>query len=282
MESGRQFGVNRNEDGETQAESMEFLKTKTRVFFIRHSKATYASYSEKLASDSPESELDLDAQVPDLPKAGKELARNSAQEFFSKLDPEDSILYVVSSTQMRALETADIYTHVAREMGFELVTHDKAPSLTGNEQVRTLENLSLKFENQVLASVFQSSSRLPEINWNAVDAETKEKFDQARKIVLADDKGAWGENFHAHAEAVREIIPEMETPEGLYDTQYKNMLKLADFAREKAVSEKQVIVIAFGHENYMGHALEIDTGEAGIANTEAVEFMEEGKLRRVE
>lgn len=257
---------------------------KARIFFIRHSRATYASYTEKLKSESPESTLDLSTQLPDLPEAGIELAKESAQTFFSKFDNSDVILYFVSSTQARALETAKIYSEVALDNGFEIVSHQKeAPAYVskfGGEHVRSLDSLSLHMENQVLASIFNPATNSPDINWEQVEPEVKDKFEKAKEIVLADDRGSWGANFYVHADAVKAFIPEMETPNQLNETQYTNLQRLASFAREKATGDKQVVVIAFGHENYMGKALEEDTGREGISNTEPVEFTESGGLER--
>jgi len=257
-----------------------------RIFFIRHSRATYASYSEKLASENPESALDLSAQLPDLPEAGIELAKESAQKFLSKFDSSKAVLYFVSSTQARALETAKIYSDVALDNGFEIVSHQKeAPPYVrkfGGDYVRSLDSLSLHMENQVLASVFNPVTNSPDINWGQIDPQVKDTFEKARQIVLSDDKGSWGANFYAHADDVKVLMPEMETPTELYETQYAHLQRLASFAREKASAEKQTIVVAFGHENYMSKALEEETGRESIGNTEPVEFTESGGLNRFE
>jgi len=50
-----------------------------RIFFIRHSKATYKNYAEKLASSEPEIPLDIESQSLDLPPEGIELARAMAR-----------------------------------------------------------------------------------------------------------------------------------------------------------------------------------------------------------
>jgi phosphohistidine phosphatase SixA len=255
-----------------------------RIFFIRHSRASYSSYAEKLASDEPESPISLDSQLPDLPESGVELAEKSAESFLSNFDNTDTALFIVSSTQARALQTAKIYSEVAIDKGFEITAHEKDydnhVSEFGGEYVRKLESLSLHSENQVFQSVFNPANNSPKINWEAVRSETKEKFDMAREIVMADDQGSWGANFYLHATKVKELIPEIETPEELHETQYRDLQQLAQFARKKATGDKKVIVLAFGHENYMGQALEHDTGEHGVGNTEVIEFGEDGGLSR--
>lgn len=253
----------------------------TKIFFIRHSKATYASYAEKINSDNPEESLDLKNQLPDLPESGIELAEKSASEFLSKLDPEKDTIYVVSSNQMRALETAQIYAQKAQEMGFEVVENNIDGTNTSTKLVRTLGSLSLDQDNLVVNYVFQPEKITTTINWAKVKPETIEKYNKAREIVMVDDKGTWGANFHAHANKIKEIIPEIETPEELYNTQYKNLQRLADFARNKASGTKKVNILAFGHENYMSVALEEETGNHSIGNTEAVEILEDGHIKRV-
>ncbi|MES2225793.1 MAG: hypothetical protein V4480_03220 [Patescibacteria group bacterium] len=256
---------------------------KTRVFVIRHSRATYRSYGEKLMSDSPESPMDINAQSPDLSEAGIDMAKEKAREFFSRFDPKLDAFFIVSSTQMRALETGRIYADIARELGFEVIEHEKTGSKVaaevGESSLRSINALSLNMENQVLGSIFNSPYD-PEVNWDAVRPETKALFDRARAIVKADDRGSWGANFAAHAEKVREFIPDMETPAQLHETQFKNMQRLAQWARSKAPEDKRVNVIGFGHENYMGHALEEHTGNHALGNVEAVELLEDETAAR--
>lgn len=267
-------------------------KPPARIFFIRHSRATYSSYAEKLASDTPESALDIESQVPDLSPEGIEIAKAVAARFFSDFDPKEDIFFLAASTQMRALETAKIYANIAREKGFEVIAHDRKgvddsrvgtqiEETVGEGSVRSLHALSLKMENQVLGNVFNPEKHSPSIHWEAVDPRTKELYEQARSIIQADDRGSWGANFHAHAEKVKEIIPEMETPMQLHETQFKNMQRLAEWARTKAPADKRLNVVGFGHENYMGHALEVNTGDPALGNVEAVELVEDGSVKRV-
>ncbi|NTU66410.1 MAG: histidine phosphatase family protein [Candidatus Moranbacteria bacterium] len=256
-----------------------------RVFFIRHSKATYRSYGEKLKSTEPETPMDIESQSADLSSEGIELARKEAQRFFSEFDPGNDIVFIVSSNQMRAIETARIYADTALEMGIEVVHHEKTgteiAAKVGDDMVRSIDTLSPKMENMVFGSVFNPKSQVPEINWEGTNSGTKELFEKARAIVLADDRGSWGANFYAHADAVKKIIPEVETPKHLHETQFKNMQRLAKFARSKATGEKRVNIIGFGHEDAMGEVLEEQTGDHNIGNVEAVEMTEDGRLERL-
>jgi len=250
----------------------------TRIYFIRHSRASYATYAERLSSDTPELPIDMKNQLPDLPEAGIELAEKSAHEFLSKLNPEKDIVYIVSSTQMRAVETAQIYVKVAQELGIEVVEQESKSE--EKNYVRPIETISLKNENPILDAIF-SPARVPqEINWEAVSPETKAKYDKVRDIVLADDKGTWGANFYAHAEEVKKIIPEITTSQELYEKQYKNIERLGQFARNKSNGSKRVNILAFGHENYMSVALQEKTGDHAIGNTETIEILEDGSVVR--
>jgi hypothetical protein len=181
-------------------------------------------------------------------------------------------------------------------MGFEVVPHEprrelinKAGESEGQGRVRVLESLSLhrkeNAKNQLEMSIFNSAKTLPAINWEAIVPETKARWEKAREMVMADDKGNWGANFAAYAKLVSETVEgfeHIETPEKLYETQYQNLKRLAEFARNKDTGDKQVNVVSFGHENYMSVALAQDTGEESIANTEAVELTEDGFLKRLE
>ncbi len=263
-----------------------------RVFFIRHSRATYKNAAETLASDNPEAPFDPESQVRDLPPEGIEMAEKEAQKFFSQFEAGKDIFFIVSSTQMRALETAKIYADTARAMGMEVVEHEKTGTeiakKVGGGSVRSIDTLSmtegkyLTVQNQVFGTIFNPPSQRPAVNWAEVDPETRDLVEKAHAIVLADDKGSWGANFYAHAEAVKKIIPALETPEELHKTQFQNIQRLARLARTKTPEGKRLSVIGFGHENYMGKALEEDTGKHGIGNVEAVEIGEDGILKRVE
>ncbi|MCF7815543.1 MAG: hypothetical protein K9M10_02145 [Candidatus Pacebacteria bacterium] len=265
-------------------ESVEIEK-RMRVFFIRHSKATYASYAEAFASENPEADMNLEEQVPDLPPAGVELAQREAEKFFETFSADEDVVYAVSSTQMRALETAKIYVDIAKARGIEVVLHEKTgmelATKVGEGYVRTLDTLSLGSKNQLILSAFNSPAYLPKVNWEKVGNETRRMFEKIKEIVSKDDKGSWGANFDAHAEEAKKIDPSIVTSEELYETQFKNMKRLAEFAREKASGDKRVNILAFGHENYMSVALEKDTGDHSIKNVEAVEMQEDGTLRRV-
>jgi hypothetical protein len=288
-------GAGKEYEGEIIEEAVEQTErregSKVRTFFIRHSRATYATYAEKLASEDPESSIDIETQLPDLPEAGVELAENSAHEFFQQFDPEEDVFYMVSSSQMRALETANVYVRVAQEMGFEVLEQENTGTNIAAEigvgYVKSINKLSLhgkeNARNQLEMSIFNSPKTLPKINWDATSSETKERWEKARSIVLADDKGNWGANFATYAQTVADTVPgfeHIETPQALYDTQYQGLKRLAAFARKQVPENGRLNVVAFGHENYMGVALEDDTGEEAIANTEAVELTEEGVLKR--
>lgn len=256
----------------------------SRVFYFRHSKAAYGEYTKKLGSEVPTGEIDIEDQaLDDLTPEGHDLAQKKAQEFLSTLDPAKDVLFVVSSNLMRALQTASIYAKTARELGFRVIRHDSTgtdvASKVGDGYVRSIDTLSLGGGDALQESVFNPPSQLAEINWDAVSPEMKEKWEKARHIVLNDDKGSWGANLFAHSAAVKDIFPEMKSSQDLHDRQYKNLLRLTKFAKEKAGDER-INVLAFGHENYVGVALHEDTGNHALPNCEAVE-VKDGKLERI-
>lgn len=261
------------------------------MFFTRHSKAKYETMAKSMKSENPEASHNPNEQLEnDLTEQGIELAKQKAEEFFSHLNPEQDVLFFASSKEMRAFETAKIYRDVAQEKGFEVIVpyeQENKELKTGmvgemaSEDIRAIDSLSLHIPNVLTASVFNPDAYLGEINWEAVSDETKEKWEEARKIIDADDQGSWGANFFKHSEEIQKIFPEIKSSRDEYETTFQKMLKLAKFAQEKiktSGSEKNIKVLAFGHENYMGHALNKYFGEHEIANCEtlAIEIDDDG------
>lgn len=246
------------------------------VNFIRHSKAGYRTYEEILKSENPQQAVDSEEQVtPDLPEKGVEIARVEAENFFASLNSSKDNLFFVSSNEARALETANVYREVAHEQGFTVVKPEHIRSelarKIGEGEIRTIENLSLNIKNMLLTSVFNPGSRLGEINWSAVDSGVREKWEQARLIINADDKGSWGANFFHHSEAVQEIFPEIKTAREIYEGQFENLKRLARFGFKKSAEvDGSIKILAFGHENYIGYALNEYFEDNEIKNCEAI------------
>lgn len=263
---------------------IERLAEGSRFFNFRHSKAIYKEYEKKLASDNPQSKIDIEAQESDdITPEGHDFARKQAHAFLDLMDPHKDIFYIVSSNQTRAIQTADIYARVAMERGFNVVRHKKTGTeladKIGEGYVRAIDSLSLNFQHPLEDAVFNPEAFLPKINWAAVDPSVKAKWEQAHQIVLANDNGSWGANFFEHAEEIKKIFPYMKSAQDLYEGQYKNMLRLVDFAKKKAGNER-INVLSFGHENYMGAPLQEATGNHALGNCEGVE-LRDGKLVRI-
>lgn len=248
------------------------------VHFTRHSKAGYKTYAEILKSDDPTAPVDPENQVvPDLTEAGVEMAHEAAEKFFEGLNSKIDQLFFASSNEARALETANIYREVALAKGFTVVKPEHARGKLAEEigggDIRVVQALSLNVKNTLLSSVFNPEAHLGEVKLDALDVETREKFEQARAIINADDRGSWGENFYEHGEEIQKIFPEVESSRDLYETQFKNLLRLTEFGLKKVEEsdpDKQVKILAFGHENYMGYALNTYFNEHEIKNCEMV------------
>lgn len=262
--------------------SNESAEGENSIYFTRHSKAGYESIRAVLRSDNPQQPLKPQEQaVPDLPPDGVELAQREAEKFFNRLNPQSDALFFVSSDQVRALETADIYRQVAHKRGFEVLkpkhTRSKLPNEIGGGEIRELRDLSLKFENVLINTVFQTEAVLQKtnINWDAVDEETKAKWIRAREIITSDDHGSWGANFFYHSDAIKEIFPLVETAKKLHEREFRHLTRLARFginkARESGIG-KNVKMLAFGHENYLGYALDKYFDDHAIGNCETIDF----------
>ena len=263
------------------AEGAEKKPASGRTRFLRHSKAGYKSYAEVLNSDNPDRTVDLSEQVlPDVLEAGVALARTEAGKLFSGMDPEATALFFVSSSQSRAIETAKIYKDFAKQKGFTIISpeHHRNPIARplNEEDIRVVNTLSLKPDSSLWSSVYTPPAYMAPINWEAVDSKTKEKWDEARKIVLSDDKGNWGSNFAHYSDQLKKegLLPgDQNTAKELFESQLPQILRLARFGAEKAkegFEGKRVEIIAVGHENYLAKAFEEYFGDEGINNCEVV------------
>lgn len=267
--------------GSPEGNSEEAKKDTARVHLLRHSKAGYKSYVEVLNSDNPDRPLDLTKQViPDVPEAGVELAKKEAEKLFSQMDPAENALFFVSSSQSRAIETAKIYKDFAKEKGFTVISpeHHRNPlaERMDEKDIRVVNTLSLKPDSSLWSSLYNPPAYLSPINWGGVDGTTKAKWEEARKVVLSEDKGNWGANFAHYSDQLKEngLLPaDQGTAKELFETQFPQILRLARFGAQKAkegFEEKRIEIIAVGHENYLAKAFEEFFGEEGINNCEVV------------
>lgn len=250
------------------------------VHFTRHSQAKYGSYNKIRASENPQGAVDPEDQLtPDLTEKGAELAEQKAEELLSQFDPQHDALFFASSDESRALETATIYRKIAHQKGFEILKPGKTGTQLADEigegEIRTIRNLSLNLKNVLLPSLFNPDSQNKDTNWEALDPETRRKCDEVRAIIAADDHGSFGANFFYHSAEVAKIFPEIKTVQETYEGQFKNLLRLTEFGLRKVKEsgiEKNVKILAFGHENYMGYAMNKYFGEHDVKNCETIDI----------
>ena len=269
----------------------------TKFDFTRHSKASYETYSKILASDDPLASFNPEDQIfPDLLTEGVELARRSAVEYFDALGPsapKDTALIFVSSNEARAQETAEIYLAEAKVRGFEVLTVEKKgekPAPRGRTDEILLSNalsINARRGELVIQALFFPDGPLPDINWRAIKnqaasgdglaQEILDKWETARQVVLSDDQGSWGSNAYLHAQALKQFFPDfMKSPDDLFGAQFQRMARLVNYAQrqiEASAHPKGVQVLAFGHEDYLGSALQLYTGVHGIENCETVSMV---------
>lgn len=252
------------------------------VDLFRHSRSGYENYGNRLISDNPQDSTEIRNQItPDLTEDGIKLCENTAEEYFGSLDPSETALFFVSSREARAMSTASIFREVARKQGFEIIKPQHSRSDISEKEaggeIRGLNALTLSGNNLFANSVFNPEKYLPDINWDSIDEESKKKWLQAREIILSDDKGSWGANFHFHAPKVKNIFHEIGTAEEEYHRTFSKLVKLIKFASSKTEQSKggkKIKIIGFGHENYLSFALDKYFGEHQINNCEVVRFAE--------
>lgn len=262
------------------------------IDFIRHSEASYKSLLGVLKGYDPTQAIDADKienqPWPDLTPEGVELAKQEAEKYFSRLDPAKDALFFASSNQARALETGKIYADIARAKGFEILKpnqvepRDSGRTLAqtiGGGDVKVVRSLSLDIGNVLAQCVFSPENQLEKarLHWENVDADLKARWDQARAVIEADPKASWGDNFITHSEAVKTLLPEVATAKELYERDFAHLARLAEFGLNKARDsgiQKNVKILAFGHENYLGTFLEEVMREDGIKNCEVMHIVD--------
>ncbi len=256
-------------------------KRKFDATFTRHSVSSYKTGMKMITSEQPTQKFNPNEQItPDLPEKGMELAKQEAEKFFADFNPQEDALFFASSNQARAVETANIYRQIAHERGFEILKPEHARGKISDEiangEIRIVHNLSIPERDShiVIESVFALPGARSPVKWDSVnDPDLKRRFDEASAIIEADNRGSFGANYLAHSDKVKEIFPEIKTAEELSEIQFKNLLKLLKFGHEKSQKEKpnkNVKILAFGHENYLLHALEKYFHEEGIKNCETI------------
>jgi hypothetical protein len=260
------------------------------VHFVRHGRAQYKTYGDIASSDNPQQPFNPEVQVTtDLTEKGAVEVEIEAKKFIGSLDPEKDALFFVSSNESRAIQTANIYRAEAHKAGVEVIKPQKAGTkfaeAVGDGEIRTVRSLSLNSKNIILNKIFNSPKQPDDINWGAVDPETREKWERARAIIIAGDKGSFGANFFAYSQEVKDIFPEVETSRELYENNFKNLLILVRFAMKKINDlgiSKKVHIMAFGHENYLLDFLAERFNEEGIKNCEAINIKTKGDNISVE
>jgi hypothetical protein len=226
--------------------------------------------------------------VPDLTPEGVELAKQEAEKYFSRLDPATDALFFASSNLARAIETGKIYADIARAKGFEILKPDHVEprksgrtlgQRIGGGDIKVVESLSFDIGNVLAQCVFSPESQLgkADLHWENVDTDFKSRWDQARAIIEADPRALWGDNFMAHSESVKALLPEIATAKELYEKDFAHLTRLAEFGLKKAREsgiKKNVKILAFGHENYVGTFLEDVMREEGIKNCEVIRIVD--------
>lgn len=258
-------------------------KGKAEVSYRRHSKAQYLTDAAMLASKNALSEMDRNNQItPDLSKEGVELARKTAEEYFVGLDPKEDKIFLVSSNLARALETAKIYADIAREKGFQIIRPEnvrgkQAEEIAGGD-VRVISRLAIpRSERPLAGEVFNTDSALGKIDWSNVDPGFRAKWEEAHAIIMANDQGSWGRNFDMFSDKIIPLFPEFKvgSKTDAYLHQFQPLVRLAEWGIKKARErdpEASIKIMAFGHENYLGVALDKYFKDHAIANCEAITF----------
>ncbi|MDD4332901.1 MAG: hypothetical protein PHT51_02205 [Patescibacteria group bacterium] len=260
-------------------------KQKNTADIFRHSISGYETIERVAREEGLTSNITPEKQVyPDLTPEGVKLAKRKAVEFFNTFNPEEDALFFASSGEARAIETANIFRQEAKGRGFEIIKPVKTGSSkikgklggeVGEGEIRTVDTLGLKVDKLMYSSVFVPVKYAGGINVDSLGEADREKWDEARKIIEADDKGSWGANFFHHSEEIQKIMPELESVKDQYDKVFKKIIRLIEFGIKKAEESgqtKNIRILAFGHENYLSYALDKYFADHNIPNCGAINF----------
>lgn len=288
FERGEGFEMVRKTDEHTPENSAEREKGITFTVF-RHSGPPYYRLDRSIVtSRNPEAKPLANDQsfYSDLPPQARELALRKAQEFFDRrdpktnkpiMDPKKDAAFFVSSDLNRSVETALIFLEEAHRRGFEIIEprkeqgertayRDMADHVSEGA-IRKIECLTLNhLENKLREEIFQPTDFLKEVVKypENVSQETLEKWGQARAIIERDNRGSWGANYAAHSQEIEKIFPNVKSAESVYNTKFKQMLKLVRFGEKKRQESgfpKNVRVLGFSHENSFIYFLQQNFGE---------------------
>lgn len=260
------------------------MNKKGEFFGFRHQEAEYKLNKKVLDSENPRGPVRADDQnfISDLTEKGKENTRIQAEKFFAEFNPEEDAFFFVSSDFVRAAETGKIYINVAEERGFEVITPDKTGSQSvekiGDGKIRHVDNLSLKINDGLIDQLFNHKTdflKLAQERGVHLDEDLVARWGKAREIIEGDNKGSWSENWRYHSEEVKKIVPEIITAKKMFDTQFKNLVKLMEFGKrkiEEAKHPKKIRVFAFTHENLFTHWLLERWNESGMELGESFSF----------
>jgi len=246
-----------------------------KFYLTRHSKTDYLEYDRILSSDNPHAPFDHTKQeLNDLSEEGIDHAEHSAQQFFEKLDPKTDQLFFLSSNEARAIATADIYRRTAHQQNFTVIPHPASGSplaakLAGNE-IQVIDELSVNPQDTLLFHAYSRGDFGPEY-WKNEDPEFMKKWQQARAIINADNRGGWGANFLAHSREVEKIFPQIESMDKYYQTNLQAILKLVKKLHHQ-FADTNVKVLAFGHEDYLVRMLQELFDQEGIKHCETISF----------
>jgi phosphohistidine phosphatase SixA len=254
------------------------------VILGRHQESRYQLNETALKKENPREPIDADTQDfdSDLTEKGKIEARRQAEEFFdgNHFEPEKDAFFFASSNFVRAIETATIWRKVAEERGFEIIApinpRDQTVARVGEGKVRHVDALSLRIEDALLDQLFNAKKDyLTEALERGVefDSDFVDRWTRARKIVEEDNRNGWSDNWRAHSEEVKKILPEIQMPKELFDTQFKNIIRLLGFANKKieaAAYGKHIRVVAISHENLFTHWLSEYWNEEGMKLGETI------------
>lgn len=287
-----ELGGTRKENKDVEQKERE-PKRNDAFYAIRHGPAEYQLNEEGIIdSDNPEAAPDSNKQWfrKDLTPEGRELAKEEAKKFFDTMDPEKDALFFVSSDLVRAPETAMIYMEEARERGFEIITPGKYveersenqnerdhAEFIGEGNMRRVNALTLDhLSNMLREFVFHQDDYKEKVKdyEKVVSKETKEKWEQARAIIEADNRGRWGPNYMEHSEKIEKIFPDVKSASTVHREKFLRLMKLVLWGDKKIREqnpEKNIKVIGFTHENSFLHFLNREYGES-LGNCEAIRF----------
>lgn len=274
------------------------------VDIARHTTSDYKNYLRKEHPDAdPNEYVDYRDQVTDVNEEGKELAKENAEAYAQTIDPEKELVVVVSSGEMRAYQTAQIYIDALEARGVEIFAgvpsqQDKerypvgpAAEVRGTPDEPEIDTRivasripSLNYEGMWVEDMLEPPAGSKGTTFEGLDEsklseEDRARYQLARSVIETknDTDASWGSNYVEHEGKPYpfDVIPSVadnhqKMMRGIrLLRRLHEMPKTREFEKDKG---KQIRYLVFTHEENMLGMARSHFGVSRVENCDVIQL----------